>query len=60
MGCTVAPILGVLALELVTEVAFVLGECRAGGCAPTLGWNVLPRFPWLAAATVRLRWRRWD
>lgn len=42
MGCAVVPVLGVLAFELVTEVAFLLGGCWAGGCAAVLSWSVLP------------------
>lgn len=37
------PILGAVAFELVTEVAFLLDGCWAGGCAPTVGWSGLPR-----------------
>lgn len=41
VGCIVVPILGVLAFKLVTRVAFLLGGCWAGGCAPALSWSVL-------------------
>lgn len=35
------PILGVLAFELATEVAFFLRGCWAGGCALTVRWTML-------------------
>lgn len=56
MGRTVVPNLGWLHFKLVTEVAFLLGGCWAGGCAPHLAAAC---FPWSAAATVWLRWIRW-
>lgn len=57
MGCVVVPVLRALLLELVTEVAFPLGEHWAGNCGSVFSSSVLPL---VAAATVWLRWRRWN